>query len=764
MRIFLFTLFVFTPLLAYASGSVFDASACNVLNIVTGTPGKVFAAFAVVATGTGFFTGKISWGLCIGVVGGIAVIFGAPSVVAAISGKPMFECQQGVQYVSDCSGSSCYSCPMGFTGEDCDSCATGYAGINCDSCASGYMGYNCEECDSLNGYYSSGDYCFKACVVNFVGIQSGSVAPTNGLEYIECDEVGFAGQVSYTCINEVFEVTPGEVCGCEGNRGGANCDQCQVGYDIATDCTELLDGYYDTPNGPQPECDVSGESHYGVDFQSVDSVLPLDGTLGCSLMGYDGHLDYTCDGGVFGYTGACSCAPGYSGSIDDCAASCDVGYDKDLSSGDCRKGCDVSEPGLTTVWVNMTSVEEALNCDSPNFEGDWVYKCDPDNLGLIVVEDNCVCQTGYSGSDCLSCDTIEGYSDDGSGNCLAGCTIDIAGSSVVWVSPTPTQLSIPCDETNYEGNVNYTCASNNFSTTDSCSCIEGYDIANSCLTCDSSSGYRDDGSGVCVAGCDIAGRWGKVSEVWVPEGSSTVQCSMAEDGYTRTIGLSCSENNITITSNNAYCVCENEGYTGIDCSECDSANGYSMQSGTCKSGCYVNMAGVTANLWVNKTASTSQLSCSVGNFEGTINYTCDGSNFSASNSCSCKVGYSGSNCDSCDVSNHYNLVSGFCQKSCAVPSEVAAIQGIQGVPNFVTQGNGSFSCSTSTTSGINHRSSIGYTCDGSGNLNVAHTTCACDAGYAGVNCDQIDTANGYVDDGSGNPVMSCPVSLTGISE
>ena len=101
---------------------MFDSTVCNTLNIVTGTPGKVFAAFAVVATGVGFFTGKVSWGLCIGVVGGIAVIFGAPSIVAAVSGKTMFECQQGVQYVSDCS-----------------------------------------ECDALSGYYSAGDYCFKAC-------------------------------------------------------------------------------------------------------------------------------------------------------------------------------------------------------------------------------------------------------------------------------------------------------------------------------------------------------------------------------------------------------------------------------------------------------------------------------------------------------------------------------------------------------------------------------------------------------------------------
>ena len=60
---------------------------CNTLRLVTGSAGKTFAAFAVIATGIGFFTGKVSWGLMIGVTAGIATMFGAPSIVAAISGQ-----------------------------------------------------------------------------------------------------------------------------------------------------------------------------------------------------------------------------------------------------------------------------------------------------------------------------------------------------------------------------------------------------------------------------------------------------------------------------------------------------------------------------------------------------------------------------------------------------------------------------------------------------------------------------------------------------
>ena len=60
---------------------------CNALRIVTGAAGKTFATFAIIATGIGFFTGKVSWGLMIGVAAGIATMFGGPSIVAAISGE-----------------------------------------------------------------------------------------------------------------------------------------------------------------------------------------------------------------------------------------------------------------------------------------------------------------------------------------------------------------------------------------------------------------------------------------------------------------------------------------------------------------------------------------------------------------------------------------------------------------------------------------------------------------------------------------------------
>ena len=65
---------------------------CNALKIVTGNAGKAFAAFAILSVGIGFFTGKVSWGLMIGVAVGISLIFGAPTVVSAITGEGAFDC------------------------------------------------------------------------------------------------------------------------------------------------------------------------------------------------------------------------------------------------------------------------------------------------------------------------------------------------------------------------------------------------------------------------------------------------------------------------------------------------------------------------------------------------------------------------------------------------------------------------------------------------------------------------------------------------
>jgi type IV secretory pathway VirB2 component (pilin) len=74
------------------NSNILVGTMCRSLKIITGNAGKAFAAFAIISIGIGFFTGKVSWGLMIGVAAGIAAMFGAPSIVSAITGRPSFDC------------------------------------------------------------------------------------------------------------------------------------------------------------------------------------------------------------------------------------------------------------------------------------------------------------------------------------------------------------------------------------------------------------------------------------------------------------------------------------------------------------------------------------------------------------------------------------------------------------------------------------------------------------------------------------------------
>jgi len=77
---------------ATANNNALVDTMCNALKLVTGNAGKAFAAFAIISLGIGFFTGKVSWGLMIGVAMGIAAMFGAPTIVAVLSGKDAYSC------------------------------------------------------------------------------------------------------------------------------------------------------------------------------------------------------------------------------------------------------------------------------------------------------------------------------------------------------------------------------------------------------------------------------------------------------------------------------------------------------------------------------------------------------------------------------------------------------------------------------------------------------------------------------------------------
>jgi type IV secretory pathway VirB2 component (pilin) len=65
---------------------------CNVVGWFTGTIGKALATLAIIVIGIGALMGKVSWGMAIIVGLGVGVIFGAESIVDALSSGAAGSC------------------------------------------------------------------------------------------------------------------------------------------------------------------------------------------------------------------------------------------------------------------------------------------------------------------------------------------------------------------------------------------------------------------------------------------------------------------------------------------------------------------------------------------------------------------------------------------------------------------------------------------------------------------------------------------------
>lgn len=70
-----------------SSDTVIATVFCNIIKWFTGTTGKGIATIAVIIIGIGALMGKVSWGMAIIVGIGVALIFGAASLVNSIAGN-----------------------------------------------------------------------------------------------------------------------------------------------------------------------------------------------------------------------------------------------------------------------------------------------------------------------------------------------------------------------------------------------------------------------------------------------------------------------------------------------------------------------------------------------------------------------------------------------------------------------------------------------------------------------------------------------------
>ena len=64
-----------------------EAVMCNVVFFMTGTTGKAIATIAIIVVGLGALMGKISWGMALIVALGVALVFGAATIVDNLGGE-----------------------------------------------------------------------------------------------------------------------------------------------------------------------------------------------------------------------------------------------------------------------------------------------------------------------------------------------------------------------------------------------------------------------------------------------------------------------------------------------------------------------------------------------------------------------------------------------------------------------------------------------------------------------------------------------------
>ena len=83
------------PDAAMAQTNAIEELFCNIVHKLTGPTGKAIATVAIIAVGIGALLGKISWGMALIVALGVALIFGAATIVEAINGGSISNCSTG---------------------------------------------------------------------------------------------------------------------------------------------------------------------------------------------------------------------------------------------------------------------------------------------------------------------------------------------------------------------------------------------------------------------------------------------------------------------------------------------------------------------------------------------------------------------------------------------------------------------------------------------------------------------------------------------
>ncbi len=254
-------------------------------------------------------------------------------------------------------------------------------------------------------------------------------------------------------------------------------------------------GYTITPNG----CDLSSATCNINQTGLTATVAATSSSTSISCNpNYIGSVTYTCISGVPNVSGTCT-------AVSNCNS--------------------VSRAGVLATMTAAHGATANSSCtDTPYFTGTSSFTCDNGSQVDISV---CSCATGYTGSDCRTCDS--GYGDNGSGGCGLKCLVSVSGAASS-ASVNPGSSTLACSSSsNYAGTAfSYTC-SGGATITGNCACASGHSFSGgSCVS--SSAPCAVTGGGT----TDVTTVPGSTIHVFTSNG--TLSCATSKSAQVLVVG------------------------------------------------------------------------------------------------------------------------------------------------------------------------------------------------------------------------------------
>ncbi|XP_055859523.1 fibrillin-1-like isoform X4 [Biomphalaria glabrata] len=683
------------------------------------------------------------------------------------------ECICKVGYYRPTTSDACQACDSTHWGQNCSnvcqcdvsnsldcndvngtcSCKTGWNGTNCDQdideCAinSSFCTNSNESCHNLNGsaecickvgYYrpTTSDVC-QACDSTHWGQNCSNVCQCDVSNSLDCNDVN-------------------GTCSCKTGWNGTNCDQdideCAINSSFCTNSNESCHnlngsaecickvGFYKPTTSD--ECQACNATHYGENCQLQCSCLEGN-TLDCN------HVN-----------GTCTCESGWSGTncdldIDECVTNtsycsgpeetcqnlngsaeclCHVGFYRPSSEKDCQ-ACNSTRYGpnctlqCNCMMANTADCDDVngtctcrvgwngTNCDQDIDECDNTSYCagPEETCHNLNGSAECLCQDGYyrpTGSQCQACNSTQ-YGP----NCALQCscmTANTANCNNVngtctcnpgWTGLNCGHLVDQCSNTTLCTSANETCY--NISGTATCDCLIGF--------------HRPTSGGACQ-GCD--------STHWGQNCSNVCQCDVSNS-------LDCNDVNGT-------CTCES-GWNGTNCNQ--DIDECAINRTVC-----TNLHEVCHNL-----NGSAECVCQDGFFKPNSSASCQACNSThygpncahqckcmmtntddcndVNGTCSCKPGWTGTNCDldidECVTNTSY----------CTGPEETClnlngSAECLCHVGFYRPSSEKDCQACNSTRYGPNCALQCNCMMANTADCDDVNGTCTCRVGWNGTNCDQ----------------------------